>query len=104
MVTKRMKMISRNEDLKSLSYFLNSGCFTVNMCYFQWRCEAFVHLELILCSPFPPQYVCVRVMLVDTYLDRAEPLLSVEGVHMLVKLSPPTDQRQLAHYLCIAER
>lgn len=43
-------------------------------------------------------------MLVDTYVDWVEALLLVEGVRMLVTLSPPTDQRQLAHYVCIAER
>ena len=36
---------------------------------------------LSLCSFFTPRYVSVRVMLADTYLDRAEPPLSVERVH-----------------------
>lgn len=54
-----------------------------------------------LCSPFSPRYVSLRVMLADTYLDRAKTPLSVS---MRVKLSPPTDQRHLAHYLCVAER
>lgn len=72
--------------------------------YFHMFFLPWVFLSISVNFSSSSQYFSVSMMFVDTCLDRAEPLLSVEGVHMLVKLSPPTDQRQSGHYLCVGER
>lgn len=71
-----------------------------------WFCKLSCLLQKLHWTTLSPHCVdSLIVIVVDTSLDWTEPpSIHWDSVRMLVKLSPGTDQRQLAHYLCTAER